>query len=213
MTGKFTKYWKGKMENFSRIILASALGVFSLTAEAVVLDNTFMCSAGTATNGIAVTDVTGNHGGATECWGTLNGNDPGPSGTGFDIGGTIFDFVAKENTPGGLEGADIGLVVLPNGGTATSGTWEFDPSKFAPTEFLVVLKAANSPGYAAWLFEGADADSFSGDWLVAWTNKNGKTLELSHLSIYASTVVPVPAAVWLFGSGLIGLIGLARRKA
>ena len=28
----------------------------------------------------------------------------------------------------------------------------------------------------------------------------------------ATTVVPVPATVWLFGSGLIGLIGLARRK-
>ena len=27
-----------------------------------------------------------------------------------------------------------------------------------------------------------------------------------------STVVPLPAAVWLFGSGLIGLIGIARRK-
>ena len=27
------------------------------------------------------------------------------------------------------------------------------------------------------------------------------------------TVVPVPAAMWLFGSGLIGLIALARRKA
>lgn len=26
------------------------------------------------------------------------------------------------------------------------------------------------------------------------------------------SVVPVPAAVWLFGSGLIGLVGLARRK-
>lgn len=26
------------------------------------------------------------------------------------------------------------------------------------------------------------------------------------------TVVPVPAAVWLFGSGLIGLVGMARRK-
>ena len=25
--------------------------------------------------------------------------------------------------------------------------------------------------------------------------------------------VPVPSAVWLFGSGLIGLIGLARRKS
>ena len=26
------------------------------------------------------------------------------------------------------------------------------------------------------------------------------------------TVVPVPAAVWLFGSGLLGLVGVARRK-
>ena len=29
---------------------------------------------------------------------------------------------------------------------------------------------------------------------------------------FGGTVVPVPAAVWLFGSGLIGLVGLARRK-
>ena len=28
----------------------------------------------------------------------------------------------------------------------------------------------------------------------------------------ATTVVPIPAAVWLFGSGLLGLIGVARRK-
>lgn len=28
----------------------------------------------------------------------------------------------------------------------------------------------------------------------------------------ASAVVPIPAAVWLFGTGLIGLIGIARRK-
>ena len=38
--------------------------------------------------------------------------------------------------------------------------------------------------------------------------------ELYSLSTFLvrSTVVPVPAAVWLFGSGLIGLIGVARRK-
>ena len=29
---------------------------------------------------------------------------------------------------------------------------------------------------------------------------------------FGGTVVPVPAAVWLFGSGLLGLIGVARRK-
>jgi hypothetical protein len=28
----------------------------------------------------------------------------------------------------------------------------------------------------------------------------------------ASAVIPVPAAVWLFGSGLLGLVGVARRK-
>ncbi len=32
-------------------------------------------------------------------------------------------------------------------------------------------------------------------------------------SLEVSTVVPVPAAVWLFGSGLLGLVGVARRKA
>ena len=37
-------------------------------------------------------------------------------------------------------------------------------------------------------------------------------LTLTQITSYDPTVVPVPAAVWLFGSGLIGLIGLARRK-
>ncbi len=32
-------------------------------------------------------------------------------------------------------------------------------------------------------------------------------------SLTATAVVPVPAAVWLFGSGLLGLVGVARRKA
>ena len=40
-----------------------------------------------------------------------------------------------------------------------------------------------------------DADLFFGSYLIR------------------SSVVPIPPAVWLFGSGLIGLIGLARRKS
>lgn len=36
---------------------------------------------------------------------------------------------------------------------------------------------------------------------------------LSHSAIVRISPVPIPAAVWLFGSGLIGLIGMARRKA
>jgi hypothetical protein len=34
---------------------------------------------------------------------------------------------------------------------------------------------------------------------------------ISHVSIWTQPI-PVPAAVWLFGSGLLGLIGVAKRK-
>jgi hypothetical protein len=44
---------------------------------------------------------------------------------------------------------------------------------------------------------GSVIGSFAGS-VIGWTG--------------GMTVVPIPAAVWLFGSGLIGLIGLARRK-
>lgn len=43
---------------------------------------------------------------------------------------------------------------------------------------------------------------------IAHASNNAFTLDnLEYVS-----VIPVPAAVWLFGSGLLGLIGLARRK-
>ena len=41
---------------------------------------------------------------------------------------------------------------------------------------------------------------------------NAEALFLDNMQYNAVSAVPVPAAVWLFGSGLIGLIGLARRK-
>ncbi len=43
-----------------------------------------------------------------------------------------------------------------------------------------------------------------------WTTPSNKSL--SHITFYDTGVVPVPAAVWLFGSGLLGLVGVARRR-
>ncbi|MGB5426834.1 MAG: VPLPA-CTERM sorting domain-containing protein, partial [Gammaproteobacteria bacterium] len=41
----------------------------------------------------------------------------------------------------------------------------------------------------------------------------GTSQELSKIQILAGgSPVPVPAAVWLFGSGLLGLVGMARHK-
>lgn len=47
--------------------------------------------------------------------------------------------------------------------------------------------------------------------LGALGNNVNCTAATSHVSGYG--VVPVPAAVWLFGTGLLGLVGVARRKA
>jgi len=59
----------------------------------------------------------------------------------------------------------------------------------------------------------------TGDWchaLKVYDNLNGKspssTLYTSYDNAFYSSPVPVPAAVWLFGSGLVGLIGVARRR-
>ena len=40
----------------------------------------------------------------------------------------------------------------------------------------------------------------------------GIQVSLNGQGLYAVSAIPIPAAVWLFGSGLIGLIGIARRK-
>lgn len=58
--------------------------------------------------------------------------------------------------------------------------------------------------------------------LAGWNVRTDRQIRLSFLRPdapnspievdYQLTAIPVPAAVWLFGSGLIGLVGIARRK-
>jgi len=41
---------------------------------------------------------------------------------------------------------------------------------------------------------------------------NGNTPDISHFTQWAVTEVPVPAAAWLFLSGLLGLAGLRKSE-
>ena len=52
-------------------------------------------------------------------------------------------------------------------------------------------------------------DFFNGDVLSTNDIPIEPDLDTTNLTINA---IPIPAAIWLFGSGLIGLVGIARRK-
>ena len=75
------------------------------------------------------------------------------------------------------------------------------------------------------VFSGAGIDTKSADLLTALGAPTNTAFEFFGFSLQSvngtvnstdilnTAVVPVPAAVWLFGSGLIGLLGVARRRA
>ncbi len=57
--------------------------------------------------------------------------------------------------------------------------------------------------------------SFSGLWDDVYTSEVrilGAPGMVAGIDNYRASVVPVPAALWLFGSGLLGLIGISKRK-
>lgn len=56
------------------------------------------------------------------------------------------------------------------------------------------------------LSAGADGAGASA---LSWSTL---TMEFNTTDLQAASVVPLPAAVWLFGTGLLGLVGMARRK-
>ena len=60
----------------------------------------------------------------------------------------------------------------------------------------------------AWGFRFNDGEQFS----LGKSNTDGTFTWGVHSGDVGEIITPVPAAIWLFGSGLIGLIGVARRK-
>jgi len=59
------------------------------------------------------------------------------------------------------------------------------------------------------IVSGGTFDDTAGTWEFTANTASGTTFSWSSSTVSA---VPVPAAVWLFGSGLLGMVGIARRK-
>jgi len=131
----------------------------------------------------------------------------------LDLGSGFLPFVVSQGVlKGGLvdhtldtAGTDpLGSILFDNG---SNFGYQFDNLDGAITGFL----AAGQTVFAkTQLFVSLETGGFE----TGGAAVIGDPLDLSTGAFSGSfSAVPVPAAVWLFGSGLIGLVGLARRKA
>jgi hypothetical protein len=141
------------------------------------------------------------------------------TGTGF-FGTNDWSEITKIETNPNDDSYSDQYLTISNGvrnadGDLVSGDWSILSSLWQTYNAIaLVLKDGNKNGifYTAWLLQEGTS---SGSWKMP--DKN-----LSHMTIYGSQTdlaadnppaVPVPAAVWLFGSGLLGLLGAARKKS
>lgn len=134
-------------------------------------------------------------------------------------GATLFTLDTATGTSGdGILGTTVGFAT---GGTVNNGTLNI--ASFTPV--VNVLSIANwqlnmdtlvdeTTTGGLWKFTGTgllvDLNGTYEDTAATFALSANQTGSSYSLSIAA---VPVPAAVWLFGSGLLGLVGVARRKA
>jgi hypothetical protein len=128
----------------------------------------------------------------------------------FDWGGNNNLDVFVVASPSGVFGSGVGTstVASPCTSTATNCLWT--------GKGWVGGLASNAPtGGQKWMLTSVDGN---GDGVPGIPMPLGGAFQLFNANFNANltgtpdTVVPIPAAAWLFGSGLLGLVGIARRN-
>jgi hypothetical protein len=141
-----------------------------------------------------------------------------------------FGYIPK-NGDGEFNNTDF--VSLFDVTSGTNGIFSSGPSNNlvgGPVDFLWALNPSGAPLWTSlpdqnddlldhmvtWLISGNEErpDNVFGNYVIAWEDlPGGGDRDFNDLVVEVGfEPIPVPAAVWLFGSGLLGLIGIARRK-
>ena len=106
----------------------------------------------------------------------------------------------------------MGTVGAANSGTLLTGTLTDIGFKDAgggdPLEFLFSVTGGDLAG----LYGGTGGIILTGTGFTDWANYGGNTPFSGMSDTFAVSPIPVPAAVWLFGSALLGLAGFGRHS-
>ncbi|MCG6864319.1 MAG: VPLPA-CTERM sorting domain-containing protein [Thiogranum sp.] len=127
--------------------------------------------------------------------GNINGNNDAVN---------LLGYITLDKTDDLTSGAVPQSLTASPPTSGLSGTFSFvAPAGY--TNFVIAFKSGEGQLDPDWAAFSLPNGVTSGEWAISGNQ------ELSHANLYAQAV-PVPAAVWLFGSGLLGLVGVARRS-
>lgn len=117
-------------------------------------------------------------------------------------------------------------ILAKNDGEGASGLFNFESGIFSIDADLwnlwdsvfVAIKQGNGNGGGGWGMLEVNREVVAGTYATKLQGNGSKT-GISHYFAVGGEEhrdideIPIPAAVWLFGSGLVGLLGFSRRKS
>ena len=137
-----------------------------------------------------------------------------------DITDGVFDLSATIDSTGALIGGSLSIVGTVaylgfNSGTLLTGNltaFGFLDAGGDPLEFLFDVTGGDAAGLYGSAPGGVilSATGFTGDFNFDFDNLIGEAPGTGS-AVADVAPVPLPAAVWLFGAGLLGLVGVGRR--
>ena len=123
-----------------------------------------------------------------------------------------------------LTPANSEILMIGTGGSVVATTDELtitQPGASSTDSYIfAVSDTLDFPYTVLWQFQGGD-DSDPAQEIISNAPQSSSTEPFDQgvftypddpLIVTLPAIIPVPAAIWLFGSGLLGLVGIARRK-
>lgn len=177
-----------KFRKILKIVMLGAM-MFSINASianaALITGSMGVTGNYSATGGTDLSDAT-----------ILNLNSvTGTSGTG-DIGSSV-----GFGTPGTINNGSFSFApFVPEANIFEIGGWQLDLTTLTIVDQTASLLTLEGTG----VLSGVGYDNTGVNWTFSGQSASSYSMTI--------TAVPVPAAAWLFGSGLLGLVSVVRRK-